>query len=912
MVTVSERTVTIGIKGEPAEISALVDKFKFKHPHRNRIVAYVLYVRTTGERGWDGYIKPLQRISATEAQILRGYKSRLLHHMRELDIELDPNSRVLDSPFQHITTDDIPADLVSYEHQPDEDQREIIVQWLKTGMGIGHMATNAGKTMAFAGFAAMLKRLEPSVRVLYVTDRERLTTQVDREMAKMLPGWHITKFGGGGDDNGGNDMVVCTLAMLRKHREMLITQGWFNTFHAVMFDECFPAGTEIDGKPIEQFKIGDKVCSVEENGTVKKRIVLRVFKSRPSQLLRVKIGGKSIICTPGHQIFVDRIGYLPAFMLKPGDCVVQNTTQQRSYSDEGIFSSVPLVQESVRFNEEMGKGHDSQNWPSLLQIRMWKSLSVESCSGNDESDKPKVCFGEDEKEQSNVRRSYKGQSTCSDERQVDVEVSSGGQWQVYHSSDFAVGSIGRRVDDGTSCQNSVSEATEKTISFLQSGHRKLGAEIGNRSGRSLSLQPETAANRQVENYTFTRCRVDSVEVLEQTSDGAFGGLCPDGFVYNLEVEENHNYFANGFLVHNCHHAAAETSAEILDNIKGAFFRIGASATLKFDDPIKHDIITGLFGTILHRVEQQTLIDAGRSATPHIYLIDPPEWKDAMEFVPYEPVYGTRAWVLLQGEDTMRKGKYIGRVAERDKHGEVKMRKVKEVDKGEIVEKEVEVTIPGLHTIEIDKVEYEVDSSYCLLNRSTDECIVNNKARNELVTEWAKFFSDQGKRTLVIATRTVHVLILEAMICNAVDPELVMTMVGKDAGGKRDRTIAWFKRTKGAVLISPLIQEGVSINEIEAGVIADYVADYERADQIIGRFVRRKEGSNEVEIAWFIDRHQKRFENGCLRMFKKLRSTKGYFYYHPIVHPSDLQGAVGHDTTAILEEEHDRAHTKLGA
>lgn len=592
MITISERPVTIGVTGEPGEISALVDKFKFKHPHRSRIVSYALYVRTTGERGWDGYIKPLKRISANEGQVLRGYKAHLMRYIRELGFEVNPDSRILDSPFQHITTDDIPADLVNYEFQPDEDQREIIVQWLKTGMGIGHLATNAGKTMAFAGFAAMLKRLEPSARILYVTDRERLTTQVDREMAKMLPGWHVTKFGGGGDDNGGTDMVVCTLAMLRKHRPALLAQGWFNTFHAIMFDEV-------------------------------------------------------------------------------------------------------------------------------------------------------------------------------------------------------------------------------------------------------------------------------------------------------------------------HHASAETAEEMMMEIRGAFFRVGASATLHADDPLKNDLITGLFGSVLHKVEQHQLIEAGRSAVPHIYLIDPPEWKDKFEHIDYDPASGSRAWVLLQGETTMRKGTYIGPVYERDTEGNVKTKKKKELNENnQIVSVQVDITIPGLHTIEIDKVEYEVDSSYCILRRAVDECIVNFKERNDLICGWAKFFADQGKRTLVIATRTVHVLILEAILCSTMNPDLVMTMVGADSGGKRDRIINWFKKTSGAVLISPLIQEGVSINEIEAGVVADYVANHERAKQIIGRFIRKKV-DNQVEIAWFIDRQQKRFEKGCLRLFKKLRSEKGHYYYWPLVHPEDLQTAVGYDTTAILEEKADR-------
>lgn len=55
-----------------------------------------------------------------------------------------------------------------------------------------------------------------------------------------------------------------------------------------------------------------------------------------------------------------------------------------------------------------------------------------------------------------------------------------------------------------------------------------------------------------------------VEVLQPGSDGTFGGLCPDGHVYNLEVACNNNYFANGVLVHNCHHAPARTYGKVID------------------------------------------------------------------------------------------------------------------------------------------------------------------------------------------------------------------------------------------------------------------------------------------------------------------------------------------------------------
>lgn len=600
MVTVSERIVSIGVSGDPADVTAIVDKIKFKHPHARRILSHALHKRTGGEQGWDGYVKPLKKTDPDHAEALRGYKPKIMAAIEELGIELDPESRILDSPFKHITSADIPDDIIQSEFPLDENQREIIAAWLQHGMGIGKIAVNGGKTAAFAGFAAMLKSLADHVRILYITDRERLTTQVDKEMKRFLPGWHITKFGGGSNDESGEDMVICTLAMLRQHSQDLKTIGWFNTFHAIMFDEC-------------------------------------------------------------------------------------------------------------------------------------------------------------------------------------------------------------------------------------------------------------------------------------------------------------------------HHAASESAEVLLQEFKGAFFRVAASDTIKFDDPLKHDKIVGLCGPVLLTVHQDELIEAGRSAVPHIYLIDPEGWKGTMENVPYRPDPDTKAWVLLDGEEAMSRGTYVGPVYERDAKGEIKMKKSKVLNGTKIESVEVPVTKPGLHTIAIDGVDYEIDSSYCLLERSVDRCIVNNKERNELIAEWVKYFSvEKNKRTLVVATRTVHVLILEAILTSTegIEPDKVMTLIGEDSPARRNKAFAWFKRTPGAILITPLVKEGVSINEIEAGVIADYVGDWEYANQIIGRFIRKKEDENVAEIAWFIDRQQKRFEKGCLGMFKRLQEVKGYLYYWPLERPSDIENVAPSDTTAVLEAKQDRRQRSL--
>lgn len=57
--------------------------------------------------------------------------------------------------------------------------------------------------------------------------------------------------------------------------------------------------------------------------------------------------------------------------------------------------------------------------------------------------------------------------------------------------------------------------------------------------------------RQKKRTTIKFERVESVEVYKLTDRQRIEELCPDGFVYDIEVEDNHNYLANGILAHNC-------------------------------------------------------------------------------------------------------------------------------------------------------------------------------------------------------------------------------------------------------------------------------------------------------------------------------------------------------------------------
>lgn len=340
-----------------------------------------------------------------------------------------------------------------------------------------------------------------------------------------------------------------------------------------------------------------------------------------------------------------------------------------------------------------------------------------------------------------------------------------------------------------------------------------------------------------------------------------------------------------------HHCGSKTSQKIVLAVP-AFFRLGASDSVKEDNSARHNAILGLFGSILNEVHAAPLMERGRLAKPHIYVVDVPEWHDRLRHISYTPAGQSRAYVLAEGE--WRKATYLGPVHEEDDKGNVVTKTVKTAERaadGQWLNAEEPVIIQGLHRVQFEgeEEEHEVESRWCLLDRVYDRCIIQFKPRNDLIVRWAKAYSDMGLPTLVVCTRTLHIYILEALLKAAINPELVDILFGVDTPATRDSRFEWFRNTSGAVLVTPLVKEGVSINEIQAGVVADYVSDWEVANQIVGRFLRKKIGpDNRAHITVFRDRQHPVLRRGCNSVFQQLEKIKGYTFYDPAPTPEEWQ------------------------
>ena len=90
-------------------------------------------------------------------------------------------------------------------------------------------------------------------------------------------------------------------------------------------------------------------------------------------------------------------------------------------------------------------------------------------------------------------------------------------------------------------------------------------------------------------------------------------------VYDIEVEDTHCFFANGILVHNCHHVAAKTCKEVLEASTNAYWRFGGSAT-PYREAGDEIMIQAMFGAKIVDISASYLIKRGVLVKPYIFMV----------------------------------------------------------------------------------------------------------------------------------------------------------------------------------------------------------------------------------------------------------------------------------------------------
>lgn len=291
-------------------------------------------------------------------------------------------------------------------------------------------------------------------------------------------------------------------------------------------DECFPAGTKVmtetGSQTIESLRAGNKVQTSFGSQTV-----LKTSSRLTTTMVELKLQtGKILRCTPEHPVFTD-LGWLPAHSVKG-----------RQVYDPGGLSN-------LRYTVQNGSADHTakRRAEMLLQVLRQETDVAHSASRISTEDGQNVCH-------SIHGQNFLEQGTALDRGVQSEEFGSSESsgtptdypWWERNWDDLV-----REVDTSTPSGKIFVELRNKIgwkaawLSYLlQSRFWESTDEDSVGSGRAKSLSKKGAGREKGEEAVGTW--VESVSHIK---------LGHPETVYNLEVEGCPNYFAEGFLVHNC-------------------------------------------------------------------------------------------------------------------------------------------------------------------------------------------------------------------------------------------------------------------------------------------------------------------------------------------------------------------------
>ena len=496
-------------------------------------------------------------------------------------------------------------------------QEKAVDEAIKAKNGVIVMPCGAGKTQTALEIIARL-----GGRTLWLTHTHELLMQSMRR-AKGIFDLPDSEYGT--ITEGKVDVRFLTFATVQTMAKIDLTE-LKDAFGCIVVDECFPGDTlvaTINGqKKIKNLLHGDLVASYNrDSGRIEFKPVVNMFKLVAHDLLKVTLcDGTTVDATSNHPFFVKGKGWIHAEEMEVGDYVMQ------------------LVRQGVRRNEKT-EYNKSENKKTRLRLLL-SGLRIQSGTsetGVDGGTPGKVCGTHEESECKISRTDHRADDKKKPNERPGSKIKSVGaaerDWaqtegarRKWHGNDCAAKDARKRNTekiDRPNCCRGISNSDKDDKKFrlsdvLQGRYCTRGADDCDRDRWVFSLFCRKAKSGQEENGVFNWVRVDSVEVQEQTSDGTFGGLCADGCVYNIEVADNNNYFANGILVHNCHKAIGSPTKvmqfyKVLSGLS-CRYKFGLTATPYRSDHLEKSMFA-LLGDVICEISRDEVSD--RTCPVHV-------------------------------------------------------------------------------------------------------------------------------------------------------------------------------------------------------------------------------------------------------------------------------------------------------
>lgn len=359
---------------------------------------------------------------------------------------------------------------------------------------------------------------------------------------------------------------------------------------AIIFDECLPADTKVmtdkGEKELSSLTVGDRVLSYNHSThNIECKTVTRVIKKKaPKNMYRLLLSDGTTIVSTGNHPHYTQDGYKNAKNIKKGDTLYEMYSMWEG-SDTRIDTktkrSVENKRESLLFQRMWQNVWNKTNEKTMARQKgrtFWRPCEVHDLRKTNKCERTATAKSFQLLKHKSIllfyllrqkafRRSIKkggrnttqeGVSTNMDKKPRDERR----KWQIQCSTEKVISKIKRgqqRLGDGTS---SVLGAEKTRIpNALQARYRQHLLQNRGRVRWSKPQQPKDKGKGQEEGEKIRGVRVESVEVLKLGDIKRHKLYRDPDNVYCIDVEDNHNFFANGVLTHNCAYAKAGVSSQ---------------------------------------------------------------------------------------------------------------------------------------------------------------------------------------------------------------------------------------------------------------------------------------------------------------------------------------------------------------
>lgn len=488
-------------------------------------------------------------------------------------------------------------------------QIEAIDTLVRRTRGILHLPTGSGKTEIAVGLTQKLP-----CRWLMLAHRAMLTENV-ADRYNMRTGAKAGRIADGVWEEGDGALVCATFqalaAGIKKGNKS--TLGLILGAEGIIVDECFPPGTLVDGRPIETYKPGDYVTSFDKAGNLVAGRVVRLYQNPlRGNLVRIRAGGSQVTATETHK-FWTQAGWVEARDLTAQHSILRSN-HAASYRQD---SSVQRVCQDISGQQVvLGRPPQQAQVVNDLQQGLPHKGTVSALDGHCPEGRADACSAHACEKPHDRAGEYREDAPFPTRTRGLVSESARRQWE---GSDQSAGTISTAlgVADRSVCLTR--PAREWQADELQDRHRRSDSDDCNRGGRPDTRVTARETDRRPQSQSTTWARVDSVEILERGSVVRPGGLCPEGTVFNLNVEDEHTYFAEGLGVSNCHVAPADSYRRIIGMARNAYWRCGLSGTPLSRTDHRSVFAIGSIGRVVYRVKTDVLISAGLISKPTIVM-----------------------------------------------------------------------------------------------------------------------------------------------------------------------------------------------------------------------------------------------------------------------------------------------------